>query len=841
MTDRSGGGTSGIRSQFAMPSFLQNLFKKNSDESAVETPDAPPDRQTESTSLLFAMNPASPFAPVASEQFTIRELIMLLPPQLVRTESMPGDQPLALPLELLQGSLQQGRPSLWLSQIYSACPFLFNRQVQPGEDVEIVLPYQKVKRMLEGGAPVASPFNAVAPPSRVDSPSARAGSPFLQNGGQENAVASPFAVRAPEAAPEDEVLSPFSSESLAPPEPPAPPQNPFQRMEAAPSPARPATSPFHLVSPAAAPSQPPIQTPGVPVMPMSTPSPFAPAGNGKARTAPVAVAVRPKPVPTDLNPFDPFSAPTPFPVATAPPSPVVTPDPPAAAERVPTGPMPAGGEIRVSLLALLRDVAANDLGFDPSAVPSHVEALLPLDAVTPQLATGRVEISVEELRQGVEERFRAAFARAHPGLRLVVPLSEIFRSLPPGAIPAPQATEHVPISTSPFQTPFALKADEDANGGAPSLPPLVAHSPPAPAHPVAQFPVIPSLPAAARPHTAPVTLPPAPIPASGAATEPEALAPAMPAPFQIPVTPASPPPPGVGPIKLPGLPALPKLPGLSARPSPFARPPGMMPASPGAGAETPPPAAQAPPFPAAPAALSGLPPGEGHDDLGQSFSAASLQNEPPPPAPTPAVPAPKPFDPASLFTTPSVPNSPPSSAPPPAPASAILVAPTSVPTAPPRVPAPVAAPAAAPAAPPIEFNFGETPDMALVTLRAIFSTDEDLTAREIVDRLAQLPGLRSAVAIIKGDVFASEDAGDSEEVAQFIASSPKNCEYLTGLAESMGYGRSGSFTLRAGTGVRTIIIENGNCLAVLHDTAGFGPGVRDKLLVTVRILGGLSD
>lgn len=821
-----------------MPSFFQNLFKKDPDVSAVETPDAPLDRQTEPPSLLSAMNLASPFATAASEQFTIRELIMLLPPQLVRTESMPGDQPVALPLDLLRGSMQQGRPALRLSQIYMACPFLFTRQVQPAEDLEIVLPFQKVKRMLESGATAASPFTAVAPPSRMDSPFATAGSPFVQNGGPHVAAASPFAVRAPEPAPQNEVLSPFSADALAPLESPATPQNPFQRMEAASAPPRPATSPFHLVTPVAAPAQPQMPTvppASVPVMPMSTPSPFAAAGNGngKARTAPVAV--RTEVDGTDVNSHAPLSAPAPFPVTTEPPpSPLAParPEPAMVPGRTPTGSVPAGGEIRVSLLALLRDVTAEDLGFDPTAVPAHVEAVLPLDAVTPQLATGRVEISVEELRHGVEDRFRPAFARANPGLRFVVPLSEIFRSLPPAAIPAPHAAEHIPISTSPFQTPFALKADEDANGGAPALPPLVAPAPPAPAHPVAQFPVIPSLTAEPKPHSAPVVLPPAPA----AAFEPEVPRPAAPVPFQIPVTAAPAPPAGVAPIKLPGLPSLPKLPGLSARPSPFARPPGMTPAPADPPEETGPAAPQALPFPAPLVAVSGLPPVESHEDLGRPFSAASLQNQPP--APAPVVPTPEPFDPSRLFSAPAASKSPPPFAAPVAPVAPVA-APAPVPVAPRPATAPT--PAAAPAVPPIEFNFGETPDMTLVTLRAIFDTDDDLTTHQIVDRLAQLPGIRSAVGIINGGVIASGHASGSEEVARFIASAPKNCEYLTGLAESMGYGRSGSFTMRAGAGVRTIIIENGNCLAVLHDKSGFGPGVRDKLLLTVRLLGELAD
>lgn len=796
-----------------MPSFFQNLFKKEAGESVLEPPDAVPDRQTEPTSLLSAMNLSSPFAAAAGEQFTVRELAMLLPPQLVRTESLAADQPVALPLDMLRGSLQQGRPALRLSQIYLACPFLFNRQVQPMEDEEIALPFQKVKRMLDAGAGLmASPFAAVAPPAAArgaDSPFATPGSPFIQAGA---APASPFAVRPSEPQALQEVLSPFPPEVMSPVEAP-PAHNPFQRME--PAPPRPASSPFQIVAPTQETNTEP--RPSVPVMPMTTASPFAYAGNGNGRpsTAPVPGAPPPPDNPFDSNPPS-GCVPSPAPAAAresaAPPF-VRVPEPLPPAPEAPAA--HGGPVVRVLLCSLLRDATAEDLGFDPLKVPDHLEAELSLDTITPQLATGRVEVSIEELRQGVMERIRPALAGVRPGMRFVVPLSEIFKNLPASAIPAPQPAPHIPIGTSPFQTPFALKAEEDARGSQPALPQLVAHAPASLPHQMTPFPVLPSMSAASRPQTAPVVLPPAAVPA---ALDPAPSVPFLP-PVSLPAQPSAPA--GVAPIKLPGLPALPKLqgaaPGLANRPSPFARPPGMAPAVPAAPA-----AVELPPLVIpglAPAALpASLPSVETHDDLGQTFSAASLRSEPPAPAPAPAL---EPFDPARLFAGAAPPKP---AAPPPAP-----VAPVPVP------------PAAAPAGPPLEFNFGEVPDMARVTLRAIYDTDQDLTTHEIVDRIAQLPGLRSAIAIIGGGVIASGHDSGSEEVAQFINSAAKSCEYLAGLAESMGYGSSGSFTLRAGHGVRTFFIENGHCLAVLHAKSSFAPGVRDKLLLTARTLGDIAD
>jgi hypothetical protein len=804
-----------------MPSFFQNLFKKDADEYTVGVPVAPSDRLAEPPSFLSAMNLSSPFAAAAAgEQFTIRELTMLLPPQFLRTDSMPGDQPVALPLDVLRHSLEQGRPALRLSQIYQACPFLFSRQIQPSEDLEIVLPWQKVKRMVDGGQAPGSPFAAVAPPgARMESPFAASASPFMPAAG--TPAASPFAARAPEPVAHSEVLSPFAAEGLPPLEPalPALASNPFQRLEAPPEPPR-AASPFQLVAPAPEPPAP---------SPPSGASPFAQEANGngiyaKVRTAPSPVAPL---APAPANPFE--SAPTPAPLevpvsqlratpATAPAESAPAPAPATAPVAESLASLELPQRITVMLSTMLRGVTADDLGFDPTAVPDHVEAELALDSILPQLASGKVEVGVEELRDGVVDRFRPAFARCRSGLRFVVPLSEIFKSLPESAIPAPKAppVPHIPIITSPFQTPFALKAAEDeARGAQPALPPLLAPAPPVPVATLPAFPVPPALSSSPTPQTAPITLPS--TPPSSVHHEPASPSPA---PAMTSPPPSSPGP--AAPSRLPGMPALPKLPNLtnlSGKPSPFSRPPGMSPAGEAV--------APAGPF-SAPATLPSAPGTETHEDLGQPFSAGSLRAEPPAGAP----PSLEPFNPAKLFADASPPP-PPSASPLPFPRPApVLVAPA----APAR---PVTAPV--PAAPPIEFNFGETPDMARVIMRAIFDTDQDLTQQEIVDHIARLPGLKSALAIINGSVIASSPGSDSDEITQFTASAPKSCEYLGGLAESMGYGSSGSFTLRAGTGVRTIFLEKGHCLAVLHATSAFAPGVRDKLLVTARTLGDLVD
>jgi hypothetical protein len=140
------------------------------------------------------------------------------------------------------------------------------------------------------------------------------------------------------------------------------------------------------------------------------------------------------------------------------------------------------------------------------------------------------------------------------------------------------------------------------------------------------------------------------------------------------------------------------------------------------------------------------------------------------------------------------------------------------------------------AVPPVEFNFGEAPDLRAVMLRALFMTDQDLTPHDIVDQCARLPGLRSCLAIVPDGVVASEHNAANEDVSHFTANAPRAHEYLTGLAESMGIESKGSFTLRSGNTVRTFFVESKICLAVLHGEPRFEPGVRDKLILTARAL-----
>ena len=702
------------------------------------------------------MNAASPFAVSLEEQFTVRELSILLPPHFVRADRVPQDQVVQLPLELLRASFQQGRPALKLSQIFHACPFLFQRQIDLAEDIDVALPFQKVERLLEAegsaGHEQTSPFAAVMAGHAEQGAAGGGASPFAAAApaffaaGVLPPAASPFAIRGANSALEPEAMPPAASASPAPAVlQPAPTQLPVTQAQPA------LSSVFsHSISP-----------------PCSS-------GNGHAtEQVPVAGPVGPAPI---------FAAA----LATA-----ATP----AAEL-------SSSCIKVPLASLLRDVTPQELGFDSSAVAGTVEVEISADIIMPQLPTGRVEISTEELRAGVLERFRPAFARVSDQRRFVVPLTEIFRKLPANALPLAAAEE--PVVTAPlFQTPFALLAEEEEKGRSP-LP--VMPLPPAPAPSgVTPFPLAPlasvfGTPVQGKSAEAISALPPVTLPSAPPAASDGRPFSTSPSSAGTPVSSAHSP---MSPTTH-AVPKLPNIPGMSGRPSPFSRPLGRQPVT------------QDTPLPADPN-------GDAHDDLGNSFSAGSLRAEPPHPGAA--------FGQSAIFAA-QTPAPLPSGFPARLPVAPQASVPVHMPV---PAPAPVSAP---PAATPDSFSFGEAgmDDLVQLALRAIFLTAEPLTPALIAVKCATLPGL-SACLIVKADGAkyggSSQTGGDA---GHFNDTAHRSIESLRMLAESLGQEVRGVFTLHSGGGTRTIFLDRTVSVAVLHSSTDFQLGVREKLTLVMCAL-----
>jgi hypothetical protein len=439
------------------------------------------------------MNTASPFQPAAEEGFTIRELSILLPPQLLNVEQLPPDYLIPLPMEALRATFLAGRPCLRLSQIFQACPYLFGRQLMPGEDQEVSLPYQKVRRILEAGhglpargpegVPQASPFAirqaapAISPPPPFPVPPAAAEevlSPIDRPFKMTAAGNSPFKMAAlePSLAAPSVAASPFT---LAQPTKASTP-TPVPAAEApAPLPTQPAAQPsssFQLAPQLVGPAK----VPNVPA------SPFAVVDRLPVAPAPSKDGPPAFPAPRSSSPFQIAQPPAAIAAAPAPPSPA---------------PQPAGP------VAMATPFAAQSM---PAHLPGPAAAMSGAPAPTP-FASQVPESTVSGLPMASPFTVVSApVVPASPFTPVAVALPA-FQSAPVPAAP--------PVPTAP--------ARRDEPVAPPAVAPVAVPAPPAAA---VELPAVPALPPVnSMPPVAPPTLPPpAPEISSQAEDKKESLA-----------------------------------------------------------------------------------------------------------------------------------------------------------------------------------------------------------------------------------------------------------------------------------------------------------------------------
>ncbi len=778
-------------------------------------------------------------------------------------------------------------------------------------------------------APATSPFAVAAPAASAESPfTAPSVSPPTLSPTPDPVSASPFAVAASAPAPAASAGFPIAAA-------PAPAPTPLLGSSLPPSSATTLTpSPFAAVaSPAkptflpagtapmasasrTAPGAPPAVQNGaaLPILPRTSPIPAhrtAPVPPPAARTAPLAPAAA-KTSPVIASPFAAVgsiaSAPT---VVAAPPvapalaalEPVAAPVSSPFLAATPTGP---AASLELSLRAVLRDASPEELGFAPENVPEAVRVSLALDSIVCQLATGRVEVGLTEVCAGIPEKFRPAFARVVPCLRITIPMSEVFHNLPesarptlPPAAPVAPVEAHQAITTSPFQTPFAIRPEEDTSrqtldlsvtGFDPTNLPVRPATQPVPTSVLPPAPLPPIQPAVGGPPVAQVELP-ALRPASAPPADIQPLPALLPRPGLLSRAPGSATAPTTAPLPLP-VKTPPRLQSGPISPTllkPFPKPTTPQPEV--AGISLPfvsasPQQDATPPlvFPPAPA-LGGIAPAlapvvsktEPVDDLGESFSAARLGAEPPPragsapiglpvavaaPAVAPSTPwgarattlpaglplpgsaaaARAPESAPALTFPPAAPiaETPATPWPPPAvPVANLAPAAPSLPAAVDQTPEPLTNSqlvAAIPSTSPIEdLSFGCVSDITQLTLRAVLGVDTGLTRQDIVDRCALLPGLKACVLLQPNATLTSQGM-DETQASAFRASAAKTRDSLTTLAETMGLGSGGNFTLRTDLGIRSFFLENNLCLAVWHAQPQFTPGTREKLILITQEL-----
>src|SRR5579864_8893497 len=120
-----------------------------------------------------------------------------------------------------------------------------------------------------------------------------------------------------------------------------------------------------------------------------------------------------------------------------------------------------GPTISFSLKAVLQNLPAFQLTGDVAAVANDERFSLPLRLVEPQLATGRVSIAADVFEKALPEKHRGLFQIDGAKTPVALPLEEVLKNLPATVLKLRDDQETSAIDKD-FETPFFLKAKEDA-------------------------------------------------------------------------------------------------------------------------------------------------------------------------------------------------------------------------------------------------------------------------------------------------------------------------------------------------------------------------------------------
>jgi hypothetical protein len=130
---------------------------------------------------------------------------------------------------------------------------------------------------------------------------------------------------------------------------------------------------------------------------------------------------------------------------------------------VPPAPEPATGESKVvlPLQMILSELPGFQLNASPTNVPDDAKVEFPLSLIEPQLASGKVNIPARVFERSVPEAYRTLFLIDPNETPVTLPLQQVIKQLPKTALRMRTDQEEVTV-TEKFETPFSIKAEEDA-------------------------------------------------------------------------------------------------------------------------------------------------------------------------------------------------------------------------------------------------------------------------------------------------------------------------------------------------------------------------------------------
>jgi len=110
---------------------------------------------------------------------------------------------------------------------------------------------------------------------------------------------------------------------------------------------------------------------------------------------------------------------------------------------------------------VLQNLPAFQLNGDVGTVSNEERLTLPLALIEPQLASGRVSIAPDVFEAALPEKHRGLFQADEVKTPVALPLEEVLKNLPATILKLRDDQEGFALD-SDFETPFSVKAKEDA-------------------------------------------------------------------------------------------------------------------------------------------------------------------------------------------------------------------------------------------------------------------------------------------------------------------------------------------------------------------------------------------
>ena len=338
----------------------------------------------------------------------------------------------------IEKGMADKNPSVALPSLYQQVPEIFLRGVRPDDQTRVALPYEKVLEQFQTAHVRSDQLRDPEIP-QLDTPILTA---TIQDSERFGTKLEPLETSALPRMP----VKTATAESIAAAEPDAI----VQEKPKSTSSGHPVIS---LYSPALKPeNEPPPSS--------KTPLAILPNGTGASASERVPASSGP-PVPTSL-PFTPELPKIPFE------PPVEKPKAPPGKtlpEPLPSKPgatsTPAKDPITLSLKAVLQNLPAFQLNGDVGTVPEEDRLTLPLALIEPQLASGRISIAPDVFEAALPEKHRGLFQADEVKTPVALPLEEVLKNLPATILKLRDDQEGFALD-SDFETPFSVKAKEDA-------------------------------------------------------------------------------------------------------------------------------------------------------------------------------------------------------------------------------------------------------------------------------------------------------------------------------------------------------------------------------------------